>query len=126
MTTSAPATLARWINAANAALPMFNLDVDGYPADEAADAAETHYDNFVDRVSGYAIDSWGLDTEDYKTFYAACDSGTDLARPQKPIDWTKAPPAGTYALTAWLMAQGGDEDEGDFWDDWKDTMKETM
>jgi hypothetical protein len=123
-TTTTPTGLARWINGASAALATFNLDADGYPADAAADAAADDLDEFVDHVAGHAIETFGLDTEDYETFYAACEKKGGLARPQKPIDWTKAPPAGTYALTAWLMAQGGDEDDGDFWDDWKDEMKE--
>lgn len=40
----------------------------------------------------------------------------------------RCPAPGTYAFTAWLMAGVGhgpvSEEDGEFWDNWKDEMKE--
>ena len=39
-------------------------------------------------------------------------------------DICTCPQAGTYAFTAWLMADPSDPDDCEFWDHWKDEMKE--
>lgn len=40
-------------------------------------------------------------------------------------DRCTCPQPGTYAFTAWLMAgPNPSTSEGDFWDNWKDEMKE--
>jgi len=40
-------------------------------------------------------------------------------------DECNCPPMGTYAFTAFLMAgPNPTEEEGDFWDNWKDEMKD--
>lgn len=114
-----PAALANWINAANDALDQ----LDDTPTRWALDFIDDG-NSFIDRVVDFAVETWGLDGDGYKAFFGSVLDNEDLPRPFKPVDWSLAPPEGTYAFTAWLMAQGGDEDERNFWDSWKDEMKD--
>lgn len=122
--TMTPARVAAWTNAADAVADAIETDQYDNPLTAEDAVLVERAERFIDHAVDQAVLLWGLDTPDYRAFYDAIETKSEVPSPQAPIDFSNAPPVGTYAFTAWLMAQGGDEDEGDFWDRWKDEMKE--